>query len=114
MADRILIADDDPDIVKFIEVNLELEGFELMIANDGEMALQTAIEELPDLMLLDVMMPKMDGFEVCRRLRSDPRTSNLSIIMLTAKSLSADKVVGLTTGADDYIIKPFDPLELIA
>lgn len=114
VADKILIADDDPDIVKFIEVNLALEGFELVIANDGERALQTAIEELPDLMLLDVMMPKMDGFEVCRRLRSDPRTSNLSIIMLTAKSLSADKVVGLTTGADDYIIKPFDPLELIA
>lgn len=114
LSDRILIADDDRDIVKFIEVNLGLEGFDLMVANDGEEALQTAIEELPDLLLLDVMMPKMDGFEVCRRLRSDPRTCNISIIMLTAKSLSAEKVVGLTTGADDYIIKPFDPLELVA
>lgn len=112
--DRILVADDDPDILKFIEVNLTLEGFDLTLAHDGEEALHLAIDEKPDLVLLDVMMPKMDGFEVCRRLRSDSRTSNLSIIMLTAKSMSADKVVGLTAGADDYIIKPFDPLELVA
>ncbi|MCA1839498.1 MAG: response regulator, partial [Actinobacteria bacterium] len=114
MSERILIADDDPDILRFIEVNLSLEGFDLIVASDGETALQSAIDELPDLVLLDVMMPKIDGFEVCRRLRADPRTSNVSVIMLTAKSLSADKVVGLTAGADDYIIKPFDPIELIA
>ena len=112
--DRILVADDDPDILKFIEVNLTLEGFDLILAHDGEEALHLAIDERPDLVLLDVMMPKMDGFEVCRRLRADSRTANLSIIMLTAKSMSADKVVGLTAGADDYIIKPFDPLELVA
>lgn len=114
MAETVLIADDDPDILKFVEVNLRLEKFEIWTATDGEQALKVAMEKRPDLILLDVMMPKLDGFEVCQRLRSDPRTSNLSIIMLTAKSLSADKVVGLTAGADDYIIKPFDPLELVA
>lgn len=110
----ILVADDDEDIVRFVEVNLRLEGFEVMTAHDGEAALGAAYDALPDLMLLDVMMPKIDGFEVCQRLRTDPRTKNMSVIMLTAKSLSADKVVGLTAGADDYMIKPFDPVELIA
>ena len=112
--DVILIADDDEDIVRFVEVNLVLEGFEVVIANDGEQALQAAYDRLPDLVLLDVMMPKVDGFEVCQRLRGDARTKNISVIMLTAKSLSSDKVVGLTAGADDYMIKPFDPVELVA
>ncbi len=110
----ILVADDDEDIVRFVEVNLRLEGFEVLTANDGQAALELALESLPDLMLLDVMMPKVDGFEVCQQLRHDPRTKNMSVIMLTAKSLSADKVVGLTAGADDYMIKPFDPVELVA
>ena len=112
--DTILIADDDEDIVRFVEVNLRLEGFEVVTAFDGEQALHNAYDVHPDLILLDVMMPKVDGFEVCQRLRSDGRTKNISIIMLTAKSLSADKVVGLTAGADDYMIKPFDPIELVA
>ena len=112
--DTILISDDDEDIVRFVEVNLRLEGFDVVTAFDGEQALQQAYEVGPDLILLDVMMPKVDGFEVCQRLRSDGRTKNISIIMLTAKSLSADKVVGLTAGADDYMIKPFDPIELVA
>jgi diguanylate cyclase (GGDEF)-like protein len=110
----VLVADDDEDIVRFVEVNLRLEGFEVLTAVDGEQAFANAIDRHPDLVLLDVMMPKLDGFEVCQRLRADPRTKNISVIMLTAKSLSADKVVGLTSGADDYIIKPFDPIELIA
>ena len=110
----ILVADDDEDIVRFVEVNLRLEGFEVSTASDGEQALKGAYELLPDLILLDIMMPNLDGFEVCQRLRSDPRTKNMSVIMLTAKSLSADKVVGLTAGADDYMIKPFDPVELVA
>lgn len=113
-SDLILIADDDEDIVRFVEVNLRLEGFEVATAFDGEQALQAAYDNHPDLVLLDVMMPKVDGFEVCQRLRSDNRTKNISVIMLTAKSLSADKVVGLTAGADDYMIKPFDPIELVA
>ena len=110
----VLVADDDEDIVRFVEVNLRLEGFEVLTAHDGQVALETTLDQLPDLILLDVMMPKIDGFEVCQQLRNDPRTKNMSVIMLTAKSLSADKVVGLTAGADDYMIKPFDPVELIA
>src|SRR5687767_7302630 len=110
----VLVADDDEDIVQFVEVNLRLEGFDVISATDGEQALKAAYDTMPDLVLLDVMMPRVDGFEVCQRLRSDSRTRNISVIMLTAKSLSADKVVGLTSGADDYIIKPFDPVELVA
>jgi diguanylate cyclase (GGDEF)-like protein len=110
----VLIVDDDVDIARFIEVNLRLEGFDVLVAHDGEEALTVIAEQLPDLALLDVMMPRLDGVELCRRLRSDPLTASLPVIMLTAKSLSADKVVGLTAGADDYIIKPFDTLELIA
>ncbi len=112
--DLVLVADDDEDIARFVEVNLRLEGFEVAVANNGEQALQAAYDMLPDLVLLDVMMPRLDGYEVCERLRSDPRTRHMSVVMLTAKSLSADKVVGLTRGADDYIIKPFDTLELVA
>ncbi|MGH2746546.1 MAG: GGDEF domain-containing response regulator [Actinomycetota bacterium] len=110
----VLVADDDEDIVRFVEVNLRLEGFDVTIAVDGEAALKSALELHPDLALLDVMMPKLDGYEVCQALRNDARTKHMSIIMLTAKALSADKVVGLTVGADDYIIKPFDPIELVA
>jgi diguanylate cyclase (GGDEF)-like protein len=111
---RILVVDDDPDIARFVEINMRLEGFDVRIARDGEEALTTIAEDPPDLVLLDVMMPRIDGVEVCRRLRADPSTAHLAIIMLTAKSLSADKVVGLTAGADDYLIKPFDTLELVA
>ncbi len=110
----VLVADDDEDIVRFVEVNLRLEGFEVVTAGDGKEALEQAREILPDLVLLDIMMPEMDGFEVCQTLRASARTKHIPIIMLTARSLSADKVVGLTSGADDYIIKPFDPIELVA
>jgi diguanylate cyclase (GGDEF)-like protein len=110
----VLVVDDDVDIARFIEVNLKLEGFDVVVAHDGDAAQRCIADEVPDLALLDVMMPGIDGVELCRRLRSDPLTASLPIIMLTAKSLSADKVVGLTAGADDYIIKPFDTLELIA
>ena len=84
------------------------------MAGDGEEALERATEMRPDLVLLDVMMPRLDGFEVAQRLRKNPQTANTSIIMLTAKALSSDKVTGLQSGADDYIIKPFDPIELLA
>jgi diguanylate cyclase (GGDEF)-like protein len=110
----VLIVDDDTDIARFIEINLRLEGFDVRVAHDGEQAEHSIDENIPDLVLLDVMMPKVDGVELCRRLRANPATANLPVIMLTAKSLSADKVVGLTAGADDYIIKPFDTLELVA
>jgi diguanylate cyclase (GGDEF)-like protein len=114
VSDRVLVVDDDPDIARFIEVNLRTHGFEVHLASDGVEALERAQELRPDLVLVDVMMPRMDGFQVVDRLRSDPRTSSVSIIMLTAKALTADKVLGITTGADDYIIKPFDPVELVA
>lgn len=114
MAEAILVVDDDPDIARFVEVNLRSAGYEVSVATDGEQALEKAFDIRPDLVLLDVMMPRIDGFEVAQRLRRDSRTSSSSVIMLTAKALSSDKVLGLTVGADDYIIKPFDPIELLA
>jgi diguanylate cyclase (GGDEF)-like protein len=114
MPETILVVDDDPDIARFVEVNLRSAGYDVAVASDGEQALQKAAELRPDLVLLDVMMPRIDGFEVAQRLRRNPQTANTSIIMLTAKALSTDKVLGLTAGADDYIIKPFDPIELLA
>jgi diguanylate cyclase (GGDEF)-like protein len=114
MAETILVVDDDPDIARFVEVNLRSAGYEVAVAADGEEALDRAQDMRPDLVLLDVMMPRIDGFEVAQRLRKNPKTANTSIIMLTAKALSTDKVLGLTAGADDYIIKPFDPIELLA
>ena len=85
----VLVVDDDTDIARFIEINLRLEGFDVRVAHDGEQAEQSIDEETPDLVLLDVMMPKVDGVELCRRLRANPATANLPVIMLTAKSLSA-------------------------
>jgi diguanylate cyclase (GGDEF)-like protein len=114
MAETILVVDDDPDIARFVEVNLRSAGYDVAVAADGEEALARAADLRPDLVLLDVMMPRIDGFEVAQRLRKSPTTANASIIMLTAKALSADKVTGLQAGADDYIIKPFDPIELLA
>src|SRR5439155_6681869 len=114
MAEAVLVVDDDPDVARFVEVNLRSAGYDVTVAGNGEEALEKAVEIRPDLVLLDVMMPKLDGFEVAQRLRRDPRTSSSSIIMLTAKALSSDKVLGLSSGADDYIIKPFDPVELLA
>jgi diguanylate cyclase (GGDEF)-like protein len=114
MPETILVVDDDPDIARFVEVNLRSAGYDVAVAGDGQEALDKAGELRPDLVLLDVMMPRIDGFEVAQRLRKNPQTANTSIIMLTAKALSADKVTGLQSGADDYIIKPFDPIELLA
>jgi len=114
MAESILVVDDDPDIARFVEVNLRSAGYDVSVASDGEQALERAGVLRPDLVLLDVMMPRIDGFEVAHRLRRNPQTANTSIIMLTAKALATDKVLGLTAGADDYIIKPFDPIELLA
>jgi diguanylate cyclase (GGDEF)-like protein len=110
----ILVVDDDADIARFIEMNLRFEGFDVMVAYDGAEALAAIERRRPDLVLLDVMMPRIDGVELCRQLRADPMTAALPVILLTAKGLSADKVLGLTAGADDYIIKPFDTLELTA
>ncbi len=114
MGDVVLIADDEADIVRFVEINLRLEGFEVVTAHDGEDALNKALEMLPDLILLDAMMPRKDGYEVCARLRADARSARIPVIMLTAKSLEADRVLAQTVGADDCVIKPFDPADLVA
>jgi diguanylate cyclase (GGDEF)-like protein len=112
--ERILVVDDDRDIARFVEINLSMEGFDVEVAHDGAEGLALATANPPDLILLDVMMPVVDGVEVVRRLRAQASTASIPVVMLTAKSLSADKVVGLTAGADDYIVKPFDTLELVA
>lgn len=110
----VLVVDDDFDIARYLELNLSLEGFTVHVAHDGDEALAIAHSVRPAVVLLDVMMPGMDGYEVCRQLRAAVGTSQCAILMLTAKTMSADRVVGLTAGADDFIAKPFDPPELVA
>ncbi|MGA9595847.1 MAG: response regulator [Acidimicrobiia bacterium] len=114
MKDRILVVDDDPDILQFVEMNLDMEGFETHTAEGGRVALEIARERPPDLILLDVMMPELDGLTVLRRLRSSPATASIPVVLLTAKALAEDRVRGLDLGADDYITKPFDIEELLA
>jgi two-component system phosphate regulon response regulator PhoB len=113
-AQRILIIEDEPDITEILKYNLEKNHYQVATAGTGEDGLTTARDTLPDLVLLDLMLPGIDGLEVCRKLREDPRTRDLLIIMLTAKGTEADVVVGLTLGADDYIVKPFSTSELMA
>jgi diguanylate cyclase (GGDEF)-like protein len=110
----ILVVDDDPFIARLLEIELRAAGYEVRVANDGQRALELAREDCPELVLADVMMPNMDGFELTRQLRQDSRTSAVSVIMLTARGLSADKLEGFAVGADDYIVKPFDTPELLA
>jgi diguanylate cyclase (GGDEF)-like protein len=112
--DRILVVDDDVDIARFVEMDLRMEGYEVSVAHDGLQALELIAAHRPDLVILDLMMPGLDGVEVTRRLRADAMTSSVPVIMLTARGQTVDKVLGLSAGADDYIVKPFDNLELIA
>ena len=114
MKEKILIVEDEKDIIKMLEYNLKKEGFKVIDARDGEDALDLAVREYPDLILLDLMLPGIDGLDVCKTLKKESKTSLIPIIMLTAKSQESDKVVGLELGADDYITKPFSPRELIA
>jgi diguanylate cyclase (GGDEF)-like protein len=114
VAESILVVDDDPDITRFIELNLRGAGYEVAVASDGEEALAKIGDLNPDLVVLDVMMPKVDGFEVAEHLRRSARRGNMSIIMLTAQGLPEQRVRGLTMGVDDYIVKPFDPVILVA
>ena len=111
MNEHILVVDDDQEIRKLIQIYLENEGFVCHLAEDGEVALDLIQKHPIELMVLDVMMPKLNGLEVCREVRKD---RNVPIIMLSAKSEDMDKIYGLTSGADDYMTKPFSPLELIA
>jgi len=109
--EKILVIDDEKPIADILKYNLEEEGFEVLTAFDGDEALRLAFDERPDLILLDIMLPLMDGFNVCRQLR---QKMDVPIIMLTAKEAEADKVLGLELGADDYVTKPFSARELIA
>ena len=112
MSKRILIVEDEKNIVDILNFNLVKEGYSTMEAYDGQAGLQLALEQDPDLILLDLMLPKMDGFEVCKTLREQGRTT--PVIMLTAREAETDKVLGLELGADDYITKPFSMRELLA
>lgn len=112
--EKILVVDDEPHIVELVRFNLESGGFKVLEAGDGQKAIEIAQTEKPDLILLDLMLPGIDGLEVCRILRQQKNTREIPIIMLTAKSEEIDKVVGLEMGADDYITKPFSPRELTA
>ncbi|MGB8983445.1 MAG: response regulator transcription factor, partial [Anaerolineales bacterium] len=110
--DLILLVDDQPSIVQLARMYLEREGFRVESANDGESALQKVASQHPALVVLDVMLPKLDGFEVCRRLRASGNPT--AILMLTARDEDIDKILGLELGADDYLTKPFNPRELVA
>ncbi len=111
--ENILIVEDDKNISKLIKYNLEKEGFRCAVSFDGEDALKSLDKSSADLMILDIMLPGIDGLEVCRRVKHDKKLFNIPIIMLTAKGEEVDKVVGFELGADDYIVKPFSPRELI-
>lgn len=112
MSKKVLIVDDEPSIVTLLEYNLKQAGFEVVTASDGEEGMKKAIFEQPDLMILDLMLPKMDGIEVCKQLRQ--QKIMVPILMLTAKDDEFDKVLGLELGADDYMTKPFSPREVVA
>ena len=109
----VLVVDDDPVIQKLLQVNFEMEGYRVITASDGLEGLEKARANNPDAVVLDVMMPKMDGLEVARTLKGDSATKAIPIILLSAKAQQADIQAGSSTGADDYLTKPFDPLELL-
>ena len=113
MKPTILVIDDEPDAVDLIEFNLKNAGFQVKTAGDGAEALAKARSILPALIVLDVMLPEIDGFEICKLLRRDPDTAAIPIIMLTAKAAEIDRVLGLELGADDYLTKPYSPRELV-
>ena len=112
-APRVLVVDDDPVILELLRINFEIEGFEVLGATDGEEGLQRARSEAPDVVLCDIMMPRLDGLELLTRLRNDPATARLPVVLLSAKAQKVEVERGLSLGADDYVTKPFDPLELL-
>ncbi len=110
----ILVVDDEKHIVRLVQINLERAGYKVITAQDGKEGLQKAQQEKPDLIVLDVMMPYMDGFEVLKHLKKDPETRNIPVIMLTAKAQDADVFRGWKEGVDTYLTKPFNPMELLS
>ena len=113
MRSKILVVDDEPEAIELVEFNLKQAGFDVMAAADGAEALKKARAALPSLIVLDLMIPEVDGLEVCKMLRRDPATAMIPIVMVTAKAAEIDRVLGLELGADDYITKPFSPRELV-
>jgi two-component system alkaline phosphatase synthesis response regulator PhoP len=113
LAKKILVVDDEVYILHILDFSLGAEGYEVLTAADGDEAIRVARTEKPDLIVLDIMMPKVDGFEACRRLKADPETSAIPVILLTAKGREVDRQMGMEVGADDYIVKPFSPTRLI-
>ena len=111
---KVVVIEDEPDIQEMIEFNLEKEGFRVVTANSGDEGVRAVVREAPDLVLLDLLLPGLDGIEVCRKLKMDPVTQKIPIIMVSAKGEESDVVLGLGVGADDYVTKPFRPKELIA
>jgi DNA-binding response OmpR family regulator len=114
MPSRVLVVEDEPDIRALLAFHLEREGFQVARSASGVDAIRQVRASPPDLVLLDLMLPEMDGLDVCRRLRQDPATASLPIVMITAKGEEVDRVLGLELGADDYIVKPFSPKEMVA
>jgi CheY-like chemotaxis protein len=110
---KILICDDDPVILRLLQVNLEIEGYEVVTAHHGEEAVAKAKTEIPDLVILDIMMPRMDGYEACRQIRSQVETSEIPIVFLSAKAQQSDIERGRAYGVSDYLTKPFDPTDLL-
>jgi two-component system alkaline phosphatase synthesis response regulator PhoP len=114
MSNTIAIIEDEANIVELVKYNLDREGYRTIAANTGKKGLELVRQELPDLVILDLMLPELDGMSVCKQLRADSQTKSIPIIILTAKSEEADRVLGLEMGADDYVTKPFSPRELVA
>src|SRR5258706_5957665 len=114
MTTRILVVEDDPDIAELVERYLSKAGFSTVRATSGSAALEAIALKAPDLLVLDLMLPHLDGLEICRRVRAHDKTANIPIIMLTARAEESERIVGLELGADDYLAKPFSPNELVA
>jgi two-component system alkaline phosphatase synthesis response regulator PhoP len=110
---KILVVDDEIYIVHILDFSLGIEGYEVMTALDGEQALAKVAQDKPDLIVLDIMMPKLDGYETCKALKSNPETKDIPVILLSAKGRNVDQKVGFEVGADDYITKPFSPRKLV-
>ncbi len=112
-AKRILVCDDDPVILRLLQVNLELEGYAVLLAHNGEHAIEVATDEHPDLVILDIMMPRLDGYQTCERLKANDATKEIPVVFLSAKAQQADIDRGKEFGVADYLTKPFDPDDLI-
>ena len=110
---RVLVADDDPSLIRLISTTLGTDDFDLLQAGDGQEALEVARRQRPDLILLDINMPRLDGFQVCQALKQDPETAGIKVVVLSARGSEADRARGRECGADDYFVKPFSPIQLL-